>query len=76
MSKKVYEPGEMFHKAFWEHGTNYNTFYRQWTQLSPFDKHLWALREKTMFNQLSQQCKEDEQTDDTSGVPLNDYSQD
>ena len=73
MNKKVYEPGEMFHKAFWEHGTSPNNFYKHWTNLSPFDKNLWALREKTMFNQLSQQCKEDEQTDDNPGVPLNDY---
>lgn len=76
MSKKVYAPGEMFHESFWKNFAGYRNYYADWTLISQLDRASWAAREKSFFNLLSQQCKEDEQTDDTSGVPLNDYSQD
>lgn len=69
MSKKVYAPGEMFHDAWFGTVRNWNTESNEW-------KHLFVVAEKRMFNLLSQQCKEDEQTDDNPGVPLNDYSHD
>lgn len=68
MNKKVYEPGEMICLAFYP-----NSNFRK---LDPSNKAAYVAAEKAFFNLLSQQCKEDEQTDDNPGVPLNDYSHD
>lgn len=69
---KIYEPGEMFVKAYYRENSS---FAHVWDDLSTASKSLWARREKYFFDLLSKQCKEDEQTDDTSGVPMNDYPQ-
>ena len=61
--KKVYEPGEMFHAAYYRVGIPV-----EWGTLSWEARKAWADREKCMIRFFPQFLEKDEQTDDSSGM--------
>lgn len=61
--KKVYEPGEKFHEAYYAAGIPL-----VWERYSKPVKDIWALRERHMMGFFPELSDKDEQTDDSAGV--------
>lgn len=70
MTKKVYDPGEMFHESYYSGESPYN-----WERFSQAVKDTWAERERHLFSKMSVLMHNDEQTDDSSGLPASLLSQ-
>lgn len=64
--KRIYEPGEMLQLACYQQNQN---LWFPWEELGPSYKKTWAERESLFLKLFSQQRAEDEQTDDSAGVP-------
>jgi len=63
--KKVYEPGEMFREAYL--GAVADEY--AWSKIGSIAKKTYAEQERRFMNLLSLKAENDEQTDDSSGLP-------